>query len=373
MSAATETEVAHALLANILDAIDTAEDDDHAREQLAAYEELLDSPERLKALVEEIGEREEMAMPVIIDDAIRQRVRKLARKKYPEHLAQENEWTRYEGPHGGHGWKRGSTGEIVYQEEMPRSREDGTEKESAPSKGGSQVSGNAEYTKQAGAKEYKEKGTRAKAFRAWFGDWESDAENASKVVNPETGEPKETHPIPRAVYHGRGRKFDVFKEGESPGIVGFFSESKEYASNYGDVGEFYLNIRKPVDLSERGGPDARYTQSGKSVKRKVSEWFSMMQKQGVDTSKIDLGEELEMDDKVAYWDMLDASAGSVSKDSNLVSELRRQGFDGIIGREGDQDALAYVAFEPTQIKAVDNTGTFDPSDPRIHMGMERDA
>lgn len=30
---------------------------------------------------------------------------------------------------------------------------------------------------------------RTKAFKAWFGDWENDPENASKVVDPETGEP----------------------------------------------------------------------------------------------------------------------------------------------------------------------------------------
>lgn len=33
------------------------------------------------------------------------------------------------------------------------------------------------------------------ALKAWFGDWENDPENASKVVDPDTGEP-------RVVYHG---------------------------------------------------------------------------------------------------------------------------------------------------------------------------
>lgn len=28
-------------------------------------------------------------------------------------------WQKYNGPHGGHGWRNGATGEIVYQEEMP--------------------------------------------------------------------------------------------------------------------------------------------------------------------------------------------------------------------------------------------------------------
>ena len=36
---------------------------------------------------------------------------------------------------------------------------------------------------------------RTPAFKEWFGDWENDPENASKVVNPNTGEPL-------VVYHG---------------------------------------------------------------------------------------------------------------------------------------------------------------------------
>ena len=36
---------------------------------------------------------------------------------------------------------------------------------------------------------------RTPEFKAWFGDWENDPDNASKVVNPRTGEPL-------AMYHG---------------------------------------------------------------------------------------------------------------------------------------------------------------------------
>ena len=36
---------------------------------------------------------------------------------------------------------------------------------------------------------------RTPEFKAWFGDWENDPDNASKVINPKTGEPL-------IVYHG---------------------------------------------------------------------------------------------------------------------------------------------------------------------------
>ena len=46
---------------------------------------------------------------------------------------------------------------------------------------------------------------RTPAFLEWFGDWMNDPANASKVVDPETGEPL-------VVYHGTKGDFDVFGE-----------------------------------------------------------------------------------------------------------------------------------------------------------------
>ncbi|HDR1492815.1 TPA: hypothetical protein QB412_001638, partial [Pasteurella multocida] len=47
---------------------------------------------------------------------------------------------------------------------------------------------------------------RTPEFKAWFGDWENDPENASKVVNPKTGEPL-------LVYHGSSNyEFNTFKD-----------------------------------------------------------------------------------------------------------------------------------------------------------------
>ena len=44
---------------------------------------------------------------------------------------------------------------------------------------------------------------RTPAFKKWFGDWEKDPANASKVVD-ENGEPL-------VVYHGSGEDFNTFK------------------------------------------------------------------------------------------------------------------------------------------------------------------
>lgn len=69
---------------------------------------------------------------------------------------------------------------------------------------------------------------RTEAFKNWFGDWQNDPENSSKVVD-ENGEPK-------VVYHGTKRAdrvgfiFDPNKATSGP--MAFFTDNKEVALNY---------------------------------------------------------------------------------------------------------------------------------------------
>lgn len=85
---------------------------------------------------------------------------------------------------------------------------------------------------------------RTPEFKAWFGDWENDPENASKVVNPKTGEPL-------VVYHGTDKEFSTFDRSKNnPNNEGFyFSDkqelSKKFAGSNGRVLNNFLNIRNP--------------------------------------------------------------------------------------------------------------------------------
>ena len=78
---------------------------------------------------------------------------------------------------------------------------------------------------------------RTKAFKKWFGDWENDPTNASKVVD-ENGEPF-------VVYTGTTGNFTVFDSAfsktASKGF--FFTADKNVASSYGNVKEVFLNIK----------------------------------------------------------------------------------------------------------------------------------
>ena len=109
---------------------------------------------------------------------------------------------------------------------------------------------------------------RTPAFKEWFGDWENSPKEASKVVNPRTGEPL-------VVYHGTAADFDVFDGGLSgsksntgaPENSFFFTDVSEVASSYtveyqgdfstrylngGNVMPVFLNIRKPLKANAKG-------------------------------------------------------------------------------------------------------------------------
>jgi len=88
---------------------------------------------------------------------------------------------------------------------------------------------------------------RTQSFKDWFGDWENDPANASKVVDA-NGEP-------RVVYHGTGSEeefesFDRNRVGSRFENVDvdynfFFTASELAAEGYGEVYPFFLNIRNP--------------------------------------------------------------------------------------------------------------------------------
>ncbi|MBQ9620062.1 MAG: hypothetical protein IJR44_06165, partial [Neisseriaceae bacterium] len=81
---------------------------------------------------------------------------------------------------------------------------------------------------------------RTPSFKAWFGDWENDPENASKVINPKTGEPL-------VVYHGAREnagftEFDTNGHGKTADTGAFFSDDYMVAATYAGTRDF-------VDLS----------------------------------------------------------------------------------------------------------------------------
>jgi len=157
---------------------------------------------------------------------------------------------------------------------------------------------------------------RTPAFKEWFGDWENDPNNASKVVNPETGEPL-------VVYHGsKSGEFTVFDPKQTGRRFGVGTHGKGFyfatdlgtAIYYGErpLHEVFLNIRNPLDRGE-------------------------------DTSEVD---------------------------SRFSTSAKRKGYDGITGKDtlpwAETDEKEWVAFNPNQIKsAIDNSGAFSADNDSI--------
>ena len=187
---------------------------------------------------------------------------------------------------------------------------------------------------------------RLQSFKTWFGDWENDPENASKIVD-ENGEPL-------VVYHGtaRSKPISIFKSGKSgylgPGI--YFTPEKRTASKYtgmygdGLVYEGFVNMRNPLAISYADKP-------AKVILDAV--------KEGVYEKRI-------------------AAQGNESqllKKADLT-KLRKKGYDGIVWAprkaldEGSFQSGEMLLFESNQIKsATDNRGTFDGGQPDISFSV----
>ena len=94
---------------------------------------------------------------------------------------------------------------------------------------------------------------RTDKFKAWFGDWENDPENASKVVD-ENGEPK-------VMYHGTPWNPNEEKPGKAEFKSGWFTGMKRRAEGYGEPVAVFINIKNPAYSSEKQGEFAPIPES----------------------------------------------------------------------------------------------------------------
>ena len=173
---------------------------------------------------------------------------------------------------------------------------------------------------------------RTPEFKAWFGDWENDSENASKVVDG-NGEPL-------ICYHGTSVKFNIFKESKD-GDFGngiYFALTKQEGRTYAEI-DSEINKRK---------------------KQYVIEVFLNLRNPYL---------VYNFDWKNYTFDSFYDENGKIINTKNILIE---RGFDGLIpflGREDKSNitkAHEVVVYYPNQIKLADGSNTtFDGSDPDI--------
>jgi len=103
------------------------------------------------------------------------------------------------------------------------------------------------YLKTPDGKVYQQAGNiYSNNFKKWFGDWEKDSKNASKIVNEE-GEPL-------VMYHGTDADFSIFDKklikSSNYGDGFYFTSDIRNAKNYGSKTKaVYLDVKNPLDLT----------------------------------------------------------------------------------------------------------------------------
>jgi hypothetical protein len=248
---------------------------------------------------------------------------------------------------------------------------------------------------------------RTPEFKAWFGDWENDPANASKVVDI-NGEPL-------VVYHGTNSDFNIFKldysstNTDSHGFLGsgfYFATNKKDAEYYGNkVEPYFIKSVKNLDLRDLDYKELAFLlpnltlRSGKKwkdafiekeeAKKKIGQiqkedlkngfynihyqydgqWF-MIPRRSINEISADLIEELILD-RVVDEDTENIGAiGNYFNPQILSEEIKKQGYDSVFSQgtnifdKGDE----LVVFEPNQIKLADGSNTtFDGNNPDIRF------
>jgi hypothetical protein len=197
---------------------------------------------------------------------------------------------------------------------------------------------------------------RTPAFKKWFGDWENDAENSSRVIDS-NGEPL-------LVWHGSksNENFNVFKQSSRFEFI-YFAKTKEYAwfhftkdiiDKPFQLRPFFLNIRNLLNAEEYGFEKVDFSE--------LKSFFYGIH---------ELSKDIQLNPKSQYkfWEVLRFS-------NDIYHSLKNQDYDGISFYENfydnttwndtDDYSLSYVVMNPNQIKLADGSNTtFNSGNPDI--------
>ena len=236
---------------------------------------------------------------------------------------------------------------------------------------------------------------RSPQFKAWFGDWENDPANASKVINPRTGEPL-------VVYHGTAGKFEAFDRGaravsgSSTNDGFFFSDSPDVAGSYASVDSNYapqpmvrgriydIDDNLTADLGTFDSSDALYAHlREREAAGEYVDWDGVvtnteypqvpLSARNIIPAFLNIRQPQVTDFGGLPWNALPAAQGGYITTDVLAREAQ-QSADGAVftnvrdshAQSDTQVSTVYVAYDANQIKsAVENSGEFSTSDARF--------
>ena len=208
---------------------------------------------------------------------------------------------------------------------------------------------------------------RTPSFKEWFGDWEADPANASKILD-ENGEPL-------VLYHGSSKWFTAFNEGGqhqsgAPDGSIFMSDNREIANSF-VAGNWY---GLSDGMQSRQSPDVVLDPNSPLHRR--YRW-GVDREGGIYPLFANMRNPLVVDFNGETW-----QNGPGGKDINqIVRDAQGQGKDGVIAKDirdvGAVDAnvevpasTVFVTFKPNQVKsATENIGTFDGRNNDIRFAL----
>lgn len=185
----------------------------------------------------------------------------------------------------------------------------------------------------------------SRSFKDYFGDWESDPENTSKVVD-ENGRPL-------ILYHGT----NLTQVNRSEPFYEFYPDS-----HFGTIGQARTFVDKQklrMDMN---------MQLGIPLRRELTKIYPVY---------LNIRNPKRVSDTPADEDEWDGTQSEWWE--KQVARAKAQGYDGIVYLNEYEDpehpADSWIAFYPEQVKsAEENIGTYDSKDPDIrHREMDRFA
>ena len=243
---------------------------------------------------------------------------------------------------------------------------------------------------------------RTPAFKQWFGDWENDPANASKILD-ENGEPL-------VLYHGAKSDFWVFDMSRSvpqrnEGMMGmFFTDNAKTAAGYTvDLRKEAAVVKAKEDLAQINN-EFSFKRRQLEVENKTGDEIQELTKKEFEAMK---AAELKFKASVAdafnnAYDNAESRTKAVFVKSQMPFEQDADGksflavnkkaaeryfvdgvYDGIVNNNVLDDANAnhsvgaakvVISFDATNIKsATDNTGTFSKSNDDIRYSKAAEA
>ena len=190
---------------------------------------------------------------------------------------------------------------------------------------------------------------RTKNFKEWFGDWENDPENASKIVD-ENGEPL-------MVFHYTWEDFTIFGEGKEIGASTFYNASDANYAATAAIGDWFTS---ESDLSDDMGKPMKVFLNIKNPSDGRS----------LEVLADEVGYEISSKDYEAFDEDRDNTAPIIEAGKNYQEKLRDLGYDGIFIADEEFGGTSYITFAPNQIKsAVENDGSYSPKENDIRRSV----